>query len=497
LSSNVDEKTLQSGARQVLAREVVHASALGTLGLGLANRVDPPCAPQSSMAGHFESRTSCFVDASQEAAHQPSRPPTMVPQPNGSDMSPQPDIRPDTSTLQPDEYAAVLVQQPKEKLLPNVAQQGLSSPFWQGAVCDVSHGVSPPRVSQLAMGSNLRSNIESPGSCFVNAFQGGGLQLESQSAVVPQPHDSFMTTWPDIQPALATPQSHLCRTQSMEPEPSQGSESGSRMGKGRIKKVAVLLPVGLVAPAIAAELSFASAALEVLPSVPPLPATHPLPVGLLPSTASSSGDLAMPSSALAAADIEAESMAYAYEDGAIPDVTAPVIGHSPDDITTVIIRQIPSGIPQSQLLQMWPVTDVGYNLLYAPFNNKKRRSMGYAFMNFTSHRALLEFHGNWHGAVLEGGPESGGLIIEAANLQGLEANLQHMRCSKLIRSIRRIWQMPIVVLADGTFADFRQVMAEINSGASAEGADGEWDEEEEFEVEQDESLDPTSVATGR
>jgi len=271
---------------------------------------------------------------------------------------------------------------------------------------------------------------------------------------------------------------------------------GKECGKCKKQNVAVPLPVGPISPPTslspAMELKVPSAAFPVLP-VPllsatplvrvkdPLPNAPPSPQGI----ARSSGACPEVSSASVPLDPERGSLSNVYADGQIPETLASSLGDIPGHITTVVIQHIPGQILQSQLMQMWPASDIGYNMLYAPLNQRKKRSMGFAFMNFTTHSALLEFHRSWHGVVLA--PDNKGLSISAADVQGLEANIQLMVGSKLIKSIKRTRHMPLIVEADGSLADFRKFLTRAmhDNGGSQKGLDSVMEEEKHDESMED------------
>jgi len=316
----------------------------------------------------------------------------------------------------------------------------------------------PTRMPQKDVGADVKSTSKKSGS---NRLQNKGTVTPGAA---PLPVGRVCS------PTLPLP---------VEVKPDVRSQA-KQSAKGKKQNVAVPLPVGPVFPPTslmpAAELSVATLAkLKDPPPVVPLPAK---------SSALSSGVGPVIRSAPVAVDTDSGSISNASWDGPVLEHPGSSLGdiHANGNITTLVIRHIPGQILQSHLMQMWPVTNIGYNLLYAPFNQRKRRSMGFAFMNFITHSALLEFHRNWNGVALADGPNSKGLEISAADVQGLEANLQRMSRSKLIKSIKRTRHLPVIVEADGNFADFRRLMAVAiqdqggsqNSGSVQE--EGEHDE---------------------
>jgi hypothetical protein len=127
----------------------------------------------------------------------------------------------------------------------------------------------------------------------------------------------------------------------------------------------------------------------------------------------------------------------------------------PFDVRTLVIRNIPIGCTPAQLLALWPPQGL-YNLLHLPYSNRQHRTVGYAFINFTSREALLWFSASWSGCILRSDAKA--LDIRIAEVQGFEGNIEHMRQSGKIRSISDPDHMPIIILPDGSFADFKAVM---------------------------------------
>jgi len=162
--------------------------------------------------------------------------------------------------------------------------------------------------------------------------------------------------------------------------------------------------------------------------VPPLPIglVRPLPVGLVRPTTPPS-NLDMPST------------------------------HTPwtTDVVTLIIRNIPARFTVGELLEMWPAED-SYNIMYLPYSHRLKRTTGIAFVNFITHSAASSFKEEWQGKSLLGG--SKGLSIAAAEIQGFADNINLMRCSKKINSIRNIKHMPLILLPDGSKMNFRHAM---------------------------------------
>lgn len=127
-----------------------------------------------------------------------------------------------------------------------------------------------------------------------------------------------------------------------------------------------------------------------------------------------------------------------------------------DAFTTLIIRNIPARCSQDQLLELWP-QEGSYNFLHCPYNRKHGRLAGYAFVNFITHEALLEFYERWQGMHLIKEANAKRLNIAVALVQGMEANLMHLKDNKNIKSTRKE-HLPVIFLPDGSMIDFLSIM---------------------------------------
>eukprot|EP00746_Dinoflagellata_sp_MGD_P028322 gnl/MRDRNA2_/MRDRNA2_166929_c0_seq1.p1 gnl/MRDRNA2_/MRDRNA2_166929_c0~~gnl/MRDRNA2_/MRDRNA2_166929_c0_seq1.p1 ORF type:complete len:564 (-),score=105.08 gnl/MRDRNA2_/MRDRNA2_166929_c0_seq1:59-1750(-) len=106
--------------------------------------------------------------------------------------------------------------------------------------------------------------------------------------------------------------------------------------------------------------------------------------------------------------------------------------------TTLMISNIPARCTQARLLEKWPA-DGSYDFLYLPFRFGEHKNFGYAFVNFTSHEAAVEFYLVWQGKTL--GMKNDGqkpLVIRWASIQGRDQNIKH----SLNRKIKRIRNPP-------------------------------------------------------
>jgi len=111
-----------------------------------------------------------------------------------------------------------------------------------------------------------------------------------------------------------------------------------------------------------------------------------------------------------------------------PKREQPASGRINPGVTTLVVRNVPARYTKEELLQEWP-PDGAFDFLYLPFNHRQKRAAGYCFVNFTSHEAALTFCNQWHSKLLSASKRTGKrLSIGAAEVQGLEANLQHLMC---------------------------------------------------------------------
>jgi len=116
----------------------------------------------------------------------------------------------------------------------------------------------------------------------------------------------------------------------------------------------------------------------------------------------------------------------------VPSSTGVVSRLIPLGVTTLVIRNVPARYTKELLMQEWPV-DGTYDLLYLPFSFKQKRTAGYAFVNFTTHEAAVDFHSRWHGKALRDQGTAKRLSISTAETQGLEENLRHMAACNVSR----------------------------------------------------------------
>lgn len=129
----------------------------------------------------------------------------------------------------------------------------------------------------------------------------------------------------------------------------------------------------------------------------------------------------------------------------------------PEGATTIIVRNIPARCSQAQLLKFWPPQG-SYNLLFLPYNHRLKRTVGYAFVNFISHEAMLKFINKWQGMTLMPNAKAKRLNIAAADVQGFEDTLRSFMENKDFTSHRSDDRLPMVLKPNGDVIAFRDVM---------------------------------------
>jgi len=113
-----------------------------------------------------------------------------------------------------------------------------------------------------------------------------------------------------------------------------------------------------------------------------------------------------------------------------PETKSSLAHTLPQELTTVMMRNIPNNLTREQLLAL--VNDGGfqrrYDLLYLPMDLKKQVGLGYAFINFVSHEDAEAFAQHFRG-FKEWKMQSEKVceITWSDALQGLDAHVQRYR----------------------------------------------------------------------
>jgi len=99
-------------------------------------------------------------------------------------------------------------------------------------------------------------------------------------------------------------------------------------------------------------------------------------------------------------------------------------------VTTLTIRNVPARYTQDELMKEWG-PKYSYNFFHLPYNTKEKKTLGFAFVNFTTHGAALFFQNRWHGKFLPLHAKGRALDIVASPAQGYLANLQRVRITNV------------------------------------------------------------------
>jgi hypothetical protein len=103
--------------------------------------------------------------------------------------------------------------------------------------------------------------------------------------------------------------------------------------------------------------------------------------------------------------------------------------------TTLMIRNIPVMYTQEALVLEWPNNGL-YDFFYLPWSCSQQRNLTYAFINFTSHQAALNFKSRWQKQRLAQFTARKPLNISCADVQGRDANLWQLQK-------KRIWRLKV------------------------------------------------------
>ena len=113
------------------------------------------------------------------------------------------------------------------------------------------------------------------------------------------------------------------------------------------------------------------------------------------------------------------------------------------NITTLMIRNVPSSFTQKQLLTVFlsDIADGSIDFFYLPTDISSKRNLGYAFVNFRSAIIADQFKHVFVGRLLCAGYP--GLSITSATVQGLDANIANVLSNPTVRRIKNPLYMPI------------------------------------------------------
>jgi len=146
--------------------------------------------------------------------------------------------------------------------------------------------------------------------------------------------------------------------------------------------------------------------------------------------------------------------------------TKSALAHIPThELTTVMMRNIPNNHTREQLITL--VNDGGfqgrYDLLYLPFDLKKKVGLGYAFINFLSHEDAEAFAQHFRG--FKDWQMHSDKVCEVTwsdALQGLDANVERYRdCPVMHESIPD--EFKPVIFQDGVCVPFPEPTKKIRA----------------------------------
>lgn len=136
------------------------------------------------------------------------------------------------------------------------------------------------------------------------------------------------------------------------------------------------------------------------------------------------------------------------------------------DLTTLMIRNIPPTLTQEALALKWPNNGT-YDFFYVPSREPCQRNTqwnkSYAFINFTSHQAALDFKERWDKVRLPQSMARRTISVTCADVQGQVANLL-----QLIK--KRRWRLkvkesqPLIFNNDGAEITLEEAFHGLEAG---------------------------------
>lgn len=123
-----------------------------------------------------------------------------------------------------------------------------------------------------------------------------------------------------------------------------------------------------------------------------------------------------------------------------------------EDVTTLVVFNIPWFYKMDELLEAWPA-DGRYDYLNVLYNFDARHNVGYGFINFTSNAYAVQFVERWHGRLLPKQMRGKPLQTVPAHHQGLRENLARLSLNDL-EQMAEAGVSPVVFL-DGERVDPR------------------------------------------
>lgn len=134
--------------------------------------------------------------------------------------------------------------------------------------------------------------------------------------------------------------------------------------------------------------------------------------------------------------------------------------------TTLMIRNIPLTYTQEALAAEWPNSGGMYDFFYVPCSANMQRNKTYAFINFTSNQAALDFKNKWDKMRLPQFATRKALSISCADVQGRDENLLQLMK-------KRHWRLKVKACQPLIFEN--GVLTSLDDAfATLEGAAKEW-----------------------
>lgn len=97
-------------------------------------------------------------------------------------------------------------------------------------------------------------------------------------------------------------------------------------------------------------------------------------------------------------------------------------------VTTVMIRNIARTVTQEQLMTCLDTSGFAgtYDFAYLPFRSRRRRNLGFAFVNFTTPYYAQQFYHQCHrsNTLAPRGEKSRYVTVSSANVQGRQENVR-------------------------------------------------------------------------
>jgi len=132
--------------------------------------------------------------------------------------------------------------------------------------------------------------------------------------------------------------------------------------------------------------------------------------------------------------------------------------------TTLMIRNIPQAYTAETLLQEWPNT-ASYNLFYLPCSWRLKQNLMYAFIDFTTAEAAVEFKNYWQKRRLASYSCQKPLNIGFADVQGRDENLRQLKKKRLLHTKNHMSQP--LVFRNGERMPLEMALAELELGDSS------------------------------